>query len=85
MGFPTYAAVISHIICFFIDERFARKISENIETLPFCKMKLSIIYQCMLVLEDKSRLVEYVKGEKFVKEKQNEVLLALIEEEVLRF
>ena len=48
-------------------------------------MKLSIIYQCMLVLEDKSRLVEYVKGEKFVKEKQNEVLLPLIEEEVLRF
>jgi hypothetical protein len=47
-------------------------------------MKLSIIYQCMLVLEDKNRVIEYVNREKFVKDKNNEVLLALIEEEILR-
>ena len=47
-------------------------------------MKISIIYQCMLVLEDKNRVIEYVKGQKFVKDKKNQVLLALIEEEMIR-
>ncbi len=54
--------------------------------LPYCKMKLAIIYQCLLVLEDNKRMVEYIESdEKFEKDKENRVLVALINEEVLRY